>query len=471
MRMKRQAQRALDFTGTHLTITNQYYAKYRAISNILEKSPELVDVVHQDLAKPLARVNRKAGRGGRQHQFSSENVLRILLCQVLEGESLRGIVVRVDDSHFLRQFVGVDYAAMMDFTTLCKLRNAIRPETWHEVNRRLAERALREELIGGTRLRVDTTAVETNIHYPTDSSLLWDVYRVLARLIVKLREMDADLVGTRRLQTRRAKRLQQKIARRAAKKRHDRDRLKPLYSELIGLVETVVTWTVELRDAVKRGQHVACRDVLDVVRLEAIGREMDHYARLANRVIEQARRRVLQGESVPNADKIFSIFEEHTELLIRGKAGKEIEFGHMVQIEQVEGKFITGYEVYETRPLEYEQVDAVLKRHAELFGAHPAQLAADKGYYESTEALARLREKVPVVSIAKKGRRTEEETAIEHDPLFRHAQRFRAGVEGTISFLKRVLRLGRCLNKGWKHFVATVAQTVFAHNLLILARC
>jgi hypothetical protein len=186
--MKRQAQRALDFSGTHLTITKEYYAKYRAISTFLEKSPEIVDLVHKDLASPLARVNRRAGRGGRQHQFSSENVLRILLCQVIEGESLRGIVVRIDDSHLLRRFVGVDYAAMMDFTTLCKLKNAIRPETWHEVNRLLAERALKEELIEGTRLRVDTTAVETNIHYPTDSSLLWDVYRVLARLIVKLDE-------------------------------------------------------------------------------------------------------------------------------------------------------------------------------------------------------------------------------------------------------------------------------------------
>jgi IS5 family transposase len=469
--MKRQAQRALDFSGTHLTITKEYYAKYRAISTFLEKSPEIVDLVHKDLASPLARVNRRAGRGGRQHQFSSENVLRILLCQVIEGESLRGIVVRIDDSHLLRRFVGVDYAAMMDFTTLCKLKNAIRPETWHEVNRLLAERALKEELIEGTRLRVDTTAVETNIHYPTDSSLLWDVYRVLARLIVKLREIDGDLVGSRRLQTRRAKRLQQKIARRAAKKRHDRDRLKPLYSELIRLVEEVVSWTVELRDAIKRGEETSCRDALDVVKIEAIGREMDHYASLAGRVVGQARRRVLQAESVPNAEKIFSIFEEHTELLIRGKAGKEIEFGHMVQIEQVGSKFITGYEVYETKPIEYEQVDGVLKRHAALFGKHPEEFSADKGYYESTEALAKLRTKVPVVSIAKKGRRTEEETAIEHDPLFRHAQRFRAGVEGTISFLKRILRLARCFNKGWNHFAATVAQTVFAHNLIILARC
>lgn len=465
----RQDQRGLDFSGSHLTITNEYYAKYRAISTVLDRSPEIIELLHKDLSKSLARVNRRGDRGGRQHQFSSENVLRILLCQVIEGESLRGIVVRIDDSNFLRRFVGLDNDPMMDFTTLCKLKNAIRAKTWHEVNRRLAERALAAELIEGTRLRVDTTAVETNIHWPTDSSLLWDIYRVLARLIVKLREVDSGLVEPWRLQTRRAKRLQQKIARRAAKKGQNRDRLEPLYCELIRLVEGLVVRTAELRVVLKRG--VGSRDAVDLVRLEAIGCQMERYVTLGRRVVDQARRRVLQGESVPNTEKLFSIFEEHTELLKRGKAGKEIEFGHMIQIEQVDGKFITGYEVFDTKPIEHQQIDTALTRHTQLFGDYPRELAADKGYYESTQTLAELRTKVQIVSIAKKGRRTEEETAIEHDPLFRHAQRFRAGIEGTISFLKRILRLARCLNKGWQHFAATVAQTVLAHNLLILARC
>ena len=157
--------------------------------------------------------------------------------------------------------------------------------------------------------------------------------------------------------------------------------------------------------------------------------------------------------------------------LKRGKAGKAVEFGHMIQIQQVASKFITDYGVFEKRPVEHELIGSVLKSHCSLFGDYPDSLAADKGYYHSTDTLERLREKVAVVSIAKKGKRTAEEVAVEHDPLFRHAQRFRAGVEGTISFLKRVLRLGRCINKGWDHFVSTVAQTIFTHNLLVLARC
>ncbi len=187
-------------------------------------------------------------------------------------------------------------------------------------------------------------------------------------------------------------------------------------------------------------------------------------------MLDQARRRVLQGESVPNDEKLFSLFEPHTELLKRGKAGKPIEFGHMIQIQQVAEKFITDYDVYEKKPVEYTLLGPALERHRDLFGSAPFELTADKGYYESMEALHALEEDIEVVSIAKKGPRTPAETERERDPLFRHAQAFRAGVEGSISFLKRMLRLARCFNKNWEHFVATVGQTIFAHNLLVLAR-
>jgi IS5 family transposase len=159
-----------------------------------------------------------------------------------------------------------------------------------------------------------------------------------------------------------------------------------------------------------------------------------------------------------------------TELLIRGKQNKPVEFGHMIEIKQVEGKFITDYEVFEKRPKESELLEPAVENHKKLFGYYPERVTSDKGYYESMEALKALEEKVPIVAIAKKGNRTPEQIEREHDPHFMDAQRFRAGVEGTISFLKRVLGLFRCFNKGWEHFCATVGMTVFAHNLLNLAR-
>jgi IS5 family transposase len=324
-------------------------------------------------------------------------------------------------------------------------------------------------LIDGDKLRLDTTAVETNIHWPADSTLLWDVYRTLDRLIRQAREIDPEAVGSRRLQVRRAKRLQQKISRRAANKGRSAQQLKPLYTQLIRMVEDLFGWARSVRQELARSQRFA--SVMDMAKATAIVEQIDHFIELGERIVDQARRRVLEGERVPNEEKLFSIFESHTELLIRGKAGKNVEFGHMIQIQQVDGKFITDYDVFDKRPVEYKLLESVLENHKKLFGHYPDELAADKGYYESMNAVDRLQRKVSMVSIAKKGRRTPEETEREHDLLFRLAQRFRAGVEGTISFLKRMLRLARCFNKGWEHFVSTIGQTILAHNLLVLARC
>ena len=287
MRTKRNPQRGLDFSGSHLQITNEYYARYEAVSTVLDRAPELLDLIHRDLKKALESCNRK-GRG-RRPEYTSDHVLRILICQVLEGASLRGIVVRIDDSNFLRCFTRIDNGPMMDYTTLCKLKNAIRGETWKAVNRRLAKHAVQNELIEGDRLRLDTTAVETNVHWPTDSSLLWDVYRTLDRLIRQAREIDPEAAGTRRLQLRQAKRLQQKITRRAANKGRSAQQLKPLYMQLIRMVEDLFDWARSVGEELDRSPRLT--SAMDRAMAVAIVQQIDHYIELGRRVVDQARRR------------------------------------------------------------------------------------------------------------------------------------------------------------------------------------
>ena len=468
MRPKFDAQREFAFPTSNLKITRKYYAKYEAISTTLDANPEMVDLAHRDLRRALIAEQRT--RKGRV-RFTTEHVLRLLIVQSIEGLSLRETVVRVDDSPAMRQFVRIGTRPMMDFTTLDKLKNALRPVTWKAINRALARQAVSEHRISGERLRVDTTAVETNIHWPTDSSLLWDTYRVSARLIEQARKIDPKAVGPGRLHPRRAKREAFAITRRAAQKGRKPRSLKRLYRRLLARVEGILEWAAGVAPHLVQGIESQRYGVWEHAQAEALVEELAQICELGERVLDQARRRVLHGESVPNDEKLFSLFEPHTELLKRGKAGKPIEFGHMIQIQQVEQRFITAYDVYEKKPIEHTLIEPALAAHRELFGTDPGEFSADKGYYESMDAVRALEKRIGVVSIAKKGRRNEAETERERDPLFRHAQAFRAGVEGSISFLKRVLRLARCLNKSWEHYVATVGQTVFAHNLLILARC
>lgn len=469
MRRKINSQAELDFHPSNLGVTNAYYEKYQAVSTLLDENPEIINLAHKDLKDALESATSDDRHGGK-FKYTSDTTLRILICQIIEGLSLRETVIRIDDSHYLRRFVRIYSGPMMDFTTLCKLKNCISPKTWNKINQALARYAVRESLIGGEQLRLDTTAVETNIHWPTDSSLLWDVYRTLARLIENVRKLDPSAVGNHRLQTRKAKRLYTKISRKASKKPGSQDTLKPFYERLIELVTTLCQWAEQVRQNLEDNSHKALECVLAGALLRNLAEEIEHYYNLGLRVIDQASRRVLDGEQVPNDEKIFSIFEPHTELLKRGKTARPIEFGHMVQIQQVQGKFISDYEVFEKKPNEYELLRPALASHKRLFGQYPDSVAADKGYYENMDAIETLEKKIEIVSIAKKGRRTEEEIQRESDPDFRFAQRFRAGVEGTISYLKRILGLFRCVNKGWEHYRSTIGAAIFTHNVLILTR-
>ena len=470
MRPKTNNQSEFSFQPATLQITNEYYAKYEAISTVLDEHPAIVDAIHGDLADALEQEVARDRRGAK-FKFTSDTILRMVIGQIVEGLSLRQIVIRIDDSNFLRQFVRIYNGPMIDFTAYCKLKNSIRPDTWKQMNGLLAQAALAEHCIEGQQLRIDTTAVETNIHWPTDSSLLWDTYRTLGRYIERIRELDPVVVGEKRLLLKKVKRLHQRIARKATKHPKAREALKPLYIRLFERVENLLQWSDDIAGSLVPRIAAGRYGPLEAAALESCRKELLHFQALGTRVLDQACRRILLDEAVPNSEKIFSLFEPHTELLKRGKAGQPIEFGHMIQIQQVEAKFITDYEVFQTKPVEYEFLEPTLERHKELFGEYPEELSADKGYYQNMDQIDRLSQIIEMVAIAKKGRRTQEQIERETDPAFRHAQRFRAGVEGTISFLKRVLGLFRCYSKGWAHYVATVGATILVHNLLTLVRC
>lgn len=465
MRIKADPQEPLELGPSSLRVTQAYYQKYEKIDQILRSTPSILNAFHRDASKKLEGPRRR-----RRSQFTSEQLLRAILVMEVEQLSYRDTVIRIDDSVFLRQFIGIPVDSIMDFTTLSKVFKGIRPATWKKINELLSQHAVEQAWICGVSLRVDTTAFETNVHYPTDSSLLWDGYRVLARLLRAVREYAPEAVGGRRLQDRKVKRTAQIIARRASHKTRHREKLQKPYKLLLEHVSGIVDWSRDVHETcrthITRGQYD-----LDTVRvLEDFLSQLEHFANLTSRVVEQARRRVFEGETVPAKEKILSLFEPHTELLMRGKAGRPVEFGHMILLQQVENKFISDYEVFKQRPSDESLVDKILSRHENQFGQLPENFAADKGFYKSMEKIRELEDRIDNVSIAKKGSRTVAETEREHHPVFRELQRFRAGIEGTISFLKRCLKLSRCLYRSFKTYCSSVGSHIFAHNLLVLAR-
>jgi len=453
MRLRRNEQTTIDFTQpTELKVVRQYREKYEKIGRTLDENPQVLTVVHRDLARYLSE-----SKNGRKSTYTSEQVFRSLIVMFIEGLSYRDVVVQIENSEFLRKFVGLGVGSMMDFTFLSRAFGVIREETWKRVNHLLAEYGKAEEKMTGEKLRVDTTAYETNIHYPTDASLLWDGFQTLARLLRRLKQEHPEFSGRYRFHNKKVKNLMLFITRNGmSKKKSVQRRIKTTYGRLLEQVERVLS---------------IARKVCGVVPWDDPTRgELEHYIPLVECVVDQTIRRVFEDEKLPANEKLYSIFEEHTELLIRGKARKEIEFGHMVLIGQTKEKFITQYQVMGERVADKDLVDEVLARHKRLFGKPPRVFTADKGFYESMKKIREIEEEIETVSICKKGRRSKEEAEREHGRAFQAAQRFRAGVEGTISVLKRVFKLLRCLFKGFKNYASSVGCAVFCHNLVILAR-
>jgi IS5 family transposase len=453
MRTKSTKQQYFNFSSkSRLKVVNEYREKYGLISKLLDNNPQLVSLVHQDLVKMLSQSKQ-----GRKSEYTSEQILRSLIVMFVEQDSFRQVVIRIENSEFLRHFVGLGVKPMMDFSFLDKAFCVLSDKTWETMNRILAQYAKEQQKISSEKLRLDTTVYETNIHYPTDSSLLWDSFRTISRLLQQIQQELPQLAFTHRFHVNKVKKLAYFITRNGSSpKKSMKLKVKSTYRKLIERVN----WIVEV-----------AREALVILHRAGYEAELlAHYIPIVEKIISQAEKRVFQGVMVAPDEKVYSLFEEHTELLKRGKAGKPIEFGHKVLIAQTGEKFIHHYHVFPKRQEDKELLEPTLKAHKQLFGTGPDVLATDKGFYENMKQILELEKNITTVSICKKGRRNQQEYVRECTEEFKDGQRFRAGCEGSISVLKRVFNLGRCLFKGFKNYSASVGCAVFCHNLILLTR-
>lgn len=407
MRIKSTKQQYIDFScESTLKVVNEYREKYNVLSQLLDENPQLVSLVHQDLAKMLSNSDK-----GRQSEYTSEQILRCLVVQFVEQQSFRDVVVLIENSEFLHNFVHLGVKPMMDYSFLNKAYGIITEKTWDAVNKVLTCYALEQSKISAEKLRMDTTVYETNIHYPTDSSLLWDSFRTLANLLRKIQQELPQLVLKHRFHDNKVKKLAYFITRNGASpKKSVQRKVKSTYRELIGRA----TWITGV-----------ARETLIVLAKAGYDAELlSHYLPIVEKIIDQADKRVFQGVMPAADEKIYSLFEEHTELIKRGKAGKPIEFGHKILLAQTGEKFIHHYQVFLKRQEDKDLLELTLKAHVKLFGVGPDVLAADKGFYENMVQILALEEKITTVSICKKGRRNQQEYEREISEEFKDGQRF-----------------------------------------------
>jgi IS5 family transposase len=432
-----------------------------AISKLLDRHGELVEAVHRDLVGGLRRSH--TGRRG----MTAEQVLRAFVLKSIKNWDLRELRERTADGYSLRLFTRFFCRPVPRHDAFNRAFHRLRPETLQAINETLVRVAVDLGLEDGKRLRVDTSVVETDIHWPTDSTLLWDAVRVITRLVRRLLERlpagSADLRFNNR--TRSARRRMQEIQRMPTAQR--RSGLVPKYRKLLRITEQVVSQT---RGVLSGAATIPAVDPIDAAIRAALVQEIEHYCGLAERVMAQTRRRVLDNERVSATDKIYSIFEPHTDLIKRGKAQKPVEFGRKVFLAESRIGLITQYRVIKGNPNDDVHVASSLQQHERLFGDAPALYAGDRGFYSPDNLEACRQAGVHVECLPQcGGRKTPERAAYEKSPSFRKGQRFRAGIEGRISVLFRGRGMKRCLVAGPLRFEVFVGLAVLANNLLVIA--
>ena len=434
----------------------------QAIGDFLDQQPALVERVRRDLVRGLKHPDH--GRRG----LTAPRTLRALVLMRVKNWDYRELRERIADGMTLRAFTGFYCEEVPKHDAFNRSFNRLTPATLKTVNDIIVEAAVKFGLEDGSKLRVDTTVVETDIHHPTDNTLLWDVVRVLTRLVGRLaKALELRRIAGFRNRSRAAHRRMYEIQRMTTRQRQGQgSQQTATYRALIAIAEEVVAAARKTLDdtAEMRGKNP-----MTAMKIEALHDEITHYCALGARVIGQARRRVLDGEQVPTSEKIYSIFEPHSDLIKRGKVRTPVEFGHKVFLAESAKGLITQYDVLKGNPVDEVHVAPSLKRHRRTFRRSPALYGADRGFFSENNLVVCVRGGVATVSIPQRGGcKTPQRRAYERSPAFKQGQRFRAGIEGRISVLMRGRGMKRCRAEGAERFALFVGAAVLANNLMIV---
>lgn len=435
----------------------------------VEMEPELCeldrllsdDALSAAVKADLSKRYPNSGARGR-HSTPVEVIIRMLVLRRLYGWSYEATERNVSDSLVLRQFTRLYLEPAPDDTTLIRWAALIGADTLGRLNDRAVELAKTLEVTRGRKLRTDGTVVEANIRYPTDSSLLADGVRVLSRLVgrarVRIGEGEAVARGLFRDRTRSAKRLAKRIADGARRRGEGiEEARRELYGRLLGIAGASLRQAKRVREILPNSQS-------------GLAHELERFEGLVGKAVSQARRRVLEGESVPATEKLVSLFEPHSAIIRRGKAGKDTEYGRKVWLDEVEGGMVSGYRVLVGNPGDEAQLEPSLSNHRRLFGGPPGLVAADRGVHSARNERLCREAGVRRVVLPKPGKKGKGRQEHERQGWFRRGMRWRAGAEGRISVMKRRGYLGRCRDKGESGFGRWVGWGVLTSNLSTIAR-
>ncbi len=420
------------------------------ISQLIDNTPTICDYVLQDLNEGKG-VTRNTGAEG----MSADQVLRTAIVMRLYAFTYEQLAFHIYDSRALRRFCRIGIADQgFQKSALNANIKRIAPHTWERISRDLLGHAKDDNIEKGRKARIDCTVVESNIHKPFDSVQLFDSVRVLTRLLYKARD-EFGIKVTFTDHQRRAKR--RMVGIQYAKRMKQRI---PLYKDLLKVTQKTIGY------AIKAEALLGKFCPTNIVLFELLY-EIKHYGDLARQVYDQTYRRVIQGESVPADQKVVSIFEEHTDVIV--KDSRDTHYGHKICLTGGASNLILDCVILEGNPADTDLVEDMLERQQQIYGRYPLKVALDGGFASKANLLKAKERKIKDVCFAKK-RGLKETDMCRSEYVYKKLRCFRAGIEAGISWLKRSFGLTRCTWKGFRSFKSYVLSSVVAANLLTMAR-
>jgi IS5 family transposase len=435
----------------------------RHADTVLEDE-QLLNLVYEALLKRRPK-SRTRGRLG----APAEMVVRMLLLKHIRNWSFDVLEREVRANLVYREFARIGAAKVPDAKTLGRQARALGPEVIEKIHERVVALAVENRVIQGRRMRVDTTVVETDIHYPTDSSLLGDGNRVLTRLMKKVTGLAGEAGTKVRDRMRSVQRRVSEIGRAArVKGEKGKEKLQGIYRKLLHITGRVVAQAKRFSSEIESGVKGAA-DALRQERLQSLRQEIDTIVCRTQQVVKQARARVFGGDTHVEG-KLVSIFEPSTEVIRKGKASKPTEFGKMVRIQEAENQVVIDFEVYDKKPSDSDLLIPSIEAHQQLMSRAPELVAADAGFYSAKNEAKAGEMGVQRISVPNRSTKSAERKQRQKERWFKRGQKWRTGCEGRISLLKRRHGLNRSRYKGEAGIKRWVGLGVIADNVINIGR-
>ena len=426
--------------------------------------PQLLSSVYEALSK-----RRPNSRTRGRLATPAEVVIRLLLLKHIRNWSYEVVEREVRANLVYRSFTRVGGGKVPDDTVMNKWALALGPEVIARIHKRVVAIALDNKVVEGRRMRIDTTVVETSIHYPTDSSLLGDGVRVLTRTMKRITDIAGEAGAKLRDRSRSVKHRILEIGRAARSKGEvGKEKLQQGYRRLLEAASRVAGQAKRFSQEIATGVKTSS-DVFQQAALQGLRQELETFVPRLKQVIQQTRARVFGGDTHVDG-KLVSIFEPATEVIRKGKASKPTEFGKMVKIQEAENQIITSYEVYGKRPYDSSLLIPAIELHEELLGRVPHLVAGDAAFYSASNEKTAHEKGVKRVCVPNRNTKSIERKQEQKKRWFREGQKWRTGCEGRISVVKRRHGLNRCRDRGERGMQRWVGLGVIADNVINIGR-